>query len=131
MLQPTDGKTINVKTRKGFLNLAMKNGVSIIPVFAFGETKLHSTVNVPGAAFIKRTFHAALVLPVGRFFSFLPFHSVPQNLVIGAPIAVKRQASPTNAQIDALHAEYKEAIRKVFEDHKKEFGHDEFSLNIQ
>ena len=61
-------KTINVKTRKGFLRLALQYGVDILPCFCFGETKLHDLFTAPGADFIKRKLRIGLIWPIGRFY---------------------------------------------------------------
>merc|ERR1712241_816137 len=46
MIQPGD-KTINVKTRRGFLRLALRHGVDILPCFCFGETNMHDCFTPP------------------------------------------------------------------------------------
>lgn len=61
-------KTINVKTRRGFLRLALRHGVDILPCFCFGETNMHDCYTPPGAGLLKRLFRIGLILPMGRFY---------------------------------------------------------------
>ena len=62
--------------------------------------------------------------------SFLPYKSKPQHLVIGEAISVERVEDPSEEQVDALHKRYKAAIAKVFEENKRQLGHESYSLNI-
>lgn len=129
MLQPGD-KTINVKTRLGFLRLALRHGVDVLPCFCFGETNIQDLLVPPFAAAFKKMFRVGLILPIGRFYSFVPYKNKPQYLVIGEPIVVDHVAEPSEEQVSALHEQYKAAIAKVFEDNKRELGHEDYSLNI-
>jgi len=129
MIQP--GKeTINVKTRRGFLRLALRHGVDILPCFCFGETNMHDLLTPPGAGWLKRMLRIGLILPIGRFYSFLPYKSKPQHLVIGEPISVDLVEDPSEEQVGALHERYKAAIAKVFEENKRQLGHERYSLNV-
>ena len=62
--------------------------------------------------------------------SFLPYKSKPQHLVIGEPVCVDRLEDPSEEQVDALHERYKAAIAKVFEENKRQLGHEGYSLNV-
>ena len=63
-------------------------------------------------------------------YSFLPYKSKPQHLVIGEPIDVDRVEDPSEEQVSALHERYKAAIAKVFEENKRQLGHERYSLNV-
>ncbi len=39
-------------------------------------------------------------------------------LVIGAPLAVERNANPSQADIDSLHQRFQRAVSELFERHK-------------
>ena len=61
-------KKINVKTRLGFLRLALRHGVDVLPCFRFGETNIHDLLVLPGAATFKKMFRVGLIIPIGRFY---------------------------------------------------------------
>lgn len=137
MIQPAgDEKTINIKTRTGFLRLALTHGVSILPVFCFGETDLHDTYTPPGADWIKSFFRVGIVLPLGRLCSLLPYHSKPQVMVIGEAIKVKQcdltamTAEEADNKVKALQQEYIAALEKIWQENKGELGYEKHKLAI-
>lgn len=45
----------------------------------------------------------------------------PITTVVGAPIDVKKNAEPSQEEIDVLHAKYAAALVKLFNDHKHKY----------
>jgi len=85
---------------------------------------------MPGAALIKQLFRIGLILPVGRFWSLLPFRGKPQYMVIGKPIKVTAVKKPSMEQVNELLDQYKAAITKIFEDNKNELGYASHKIRI-
>ena len=56
-------------------------------------------------------------------FGFLP-KRVPNDLVFGEPLelACAKKGEPTDAEVQAAHAAYVGALKKLFDAHKAEFG---------
>ena len=83
-------KTINIKTRLGFLRLALRHGVDILPCFAFGETKIHDLLVLPGAATFKKMFRVGLIIPIGRFYReeihLVVWQRFPNNRAMSIPL---------------------------------------------
>jgi len=115
----------------------MKHGVDVIPVFSFGETDLHVTITPPGANFLKKLLHVAIVFPVGRCFSLMPYAGKPQHMVIGNIIEVSKfkkgalGGCSEEEELEKLHLAYKAAINNVFEENKAQLGHADFKLNVE
>lgn len=66
----------------------------------------------------------------------LPISPIPRRLpittVVGAPIDVMKNQSPTDNEIDELHKKFIENLRKLFDDHKKELtGDDKIQLILE
>lgn len=126
---------LTLNRRKGFIRLALVNGADLVPVFCFGENDLYDSVvdNSIGTrtrriqTAIQKAFGYSVPLINGRGvfnyrFGLLP-HRRPTTTVIGPPIKVKQNAEPTQAEIDALHAQYVEALTTLHDKHRATYGH--------
>lgn len=71
--------------RKGFVKLALEQGVPIVPVYVFGQSLLWSHLRLPGLEAISRALRTALILPYGRFGLLVP-RRLPLLYAIGEPI---------------------------------------------
>lgn len=78
--------TVNLKNRKGFIRIALRNGASIVPVISFGEPDIYQQIRFDENSlaykiqlFIKRVTHIAPVAFYGRC-SITPFRK-PINTV--------------------------------------------------
>lgn len=77
-----------------------------------------------------RKLRLALHLFRGRWFTLIPFQT-PITVVIGIPIEVGEPIpDPTEKQINNLHAKYCEAIRLLYNAHRKTYGYDGVELQI-
>ncbi|CAD1469759.1 unnamed protein product, partial [Heterotrigona itama] len=48
---------ILIKRRKGFVRLALKNGVPLVPVCSFGETNAYDQITFPEGSFMKKVMN--------------------------------------------------------------------------
>ncbi|KAI1708058.1 diacylglycerol acyltransferase domain-containing protein [Ditylenchus destructor] len=129
----SDSYDLCLKRRKGFVRLAIQHGASLVPVYHFGENSIFKQVeNKRGSRM--RKFQQSLKNVLGcspplfygrgffnKYFGFLPFRT-PINSVVGSPIDVKQNDSPSNEEIDAVHQEYCDQLSKLFDDHKEKYG---------
>lgn len=127
-----DNYRVILKKRKGFVKIAIKTGAPLVPVITFGEVDLFDqSNNDPGTKirayqdFVKKWTGVAPAFFYGRGFSensfgFLPYRR-PLTTVIGAPVEVVKNETPTQEEIDAVHAEFSDALVKLFDDHKKNY----------
>ncbi|KAG5678467.1 hypothetical protein PVAND_008137 [Polypedilum vanderplanki] len=123
---------IFIKSRKGFIKIALETGASLVPVFSFGETEVYDqTPNEPGSkvrrfqeAFKKWTGVAPAIF-IGRGFFQYSFGLIPRrapiHTIVGAPIAVEKILSPSKEDIDNLHQKFIEELEKLFEEHKRKY----------
>jgi hypothetical protein len=118
--------TVVLNARKGFVRLAASAGADLVPVFVFGEKKCYERLNVH--ANVRDWFLNTLKIPLivfwGRYGTWYPFRA-KQTVVFGAPISTLKKdgSKSTDADVDALHAEYRDALVALFEAHKEEAGY--------
>ena len=62
-------------------------------------------------------------------FGLLPYRK-PINVVVGTPIAVTRVESPTRDQVNLVHAEYIEALQKLYQEFNPVYGDPKVNLVI-
>lgn len=133
--------TLTLMKRKGFVRNAIICGADLVPVFSFGETDIfHQLKNPPGswlrwlqeklksfAGFAPPVFYGRGVFPY--IWGYIPLRQKIVT-VVGKPIPVERNESPTEEEVDRLHAQYVEALKELFEDHKYQCGYEERTLSI-
>lgn len=132
---------LKLSSRLGFVKLAMRHGAHLVPVFSFGENDLYHQTPVSQASFLRKVqmaftklvgFSPPLFHGRGVFqysYGFLPYRR-PLATIIGAPIAVQKNADPSEAELREVHGRYVEALRQLFESHKKQYGREDLLLEI-
>ncbi|XP_045703468.1 acyl-CoA wax alcohol acyltransferase 2 [Phyllostomus hastatus] len=128
--------TLFLKKRTGFIHKALQHGAALIPAYAFGETELYGQyVFTPGSwinrfqKWFQRWTHVYPCAFYGRGFTenswgFLP-HAHPITTVVGEPLIVPKIEKPSQEVVDKYHALYVEALRKLFDKHKTQYGFSE------
>ncbi|KAH8698254.1 diacylglycerol acyltransferase type 2A [Talaromyces proteolyticus] len=119
-----------LKSRKGFVRLAVRTGADLVPVLGFGENDLYEQVNSEQHPLIHRfqilvkktmgftipLFHARGVFnyDVG----LMPYRR-PLNIVVGRPIQVLKQQDNRDVEesyINDLHDRYVQELNRVWEE---------------
>eukprot|EP00928_Gymnodinium_smaydae_P067360 TRINITY_DN50328_c0_g1_i1.p1 TRINITY_DN50328_c0_g1~~TRINITY_DN50328_c0_g1_i1.p1 ORF type:complete len:390 (-),score=64.54 TRINITY_DN50328_c0_g1_i1:183-1295(-) len=122
----TDGTSTETMLvdRKGFVKLAIENGLAVVPGFCFGEKWVHHTVQLPGIVQrLLRPLRLSGTLLKGRGCSFLGYLDPPLSFVWGEPISVKQQNPVDEAYLDEVHNQVLRAVEGIFERHKARFGY--------
>ncbi|XP_034253646.1 2-acylglycerol O-acyltransferase 1-like [Thrips palmi] len=122
---------IVLRRRKGFVRLALQQGVPLVPVFTFNEhrvlSQVHGSAMTTFKQWFRRVFGFLPVVPVGRgFFSFFVPHRLPLTVVVGAPIPVERVAEPSQEQIQELLEKFEKALVDLFHEHKEKYHPGEY-----
>ena len=129
---------VYLKSRKGFVRLAMIHGVPLVPAYCFGSSDLYRTY---GAFYgfrrwLVRNLRIAVPLYSGSwgFFCYptpkgfpLP---VPQDIVFGDAWQPPQNAAPTREDVDAAHAIFVARLTALFDAHKAQFGYGERVLEV-
>lgn len=105
--------------KKGFVRLALHNGLPVVPMYAFGEDRLYRTLGLGRGLrlWMVRRLKVALVLALGRWGTPWPRRS-PLVGVVGRPLDLGHHPSPTREQVDEAHAKYVRALMDLFDRHK-------------
>lgn len=125
--------TLQLLQRKGFVKLALKHGAALVPVFSFGENELFDQMENPVGSALRRVqdrlqrimgvalplFHARGVFQYS--FGLLPYRK-PIHTVVGRPIRVDLNPSPSKDDIESLHRRYIEGLNQLFEENKEKYS---------
>ena len=131
-----------LKNRRGFAKIALKTGASLVPSISFGENNVFDLIEFQPGSFgrwlqnmIKRYIKLAPILFNGRGFFQYNFGLIPKrhplNVVIGAPIHVKKIVEPTKDDIDELHKLFCVELEKLFETHKSKYVENSENVHIE
>ncbi|KAF6125805.1 monoacylglycerol O-acyltransferase 3 [Phyllostomus discolor] len=125
---------IVLRSRKGFVRLALRHGASLVPVYSFGENDAFrvkvfaqdSWQHLCQTTFKKLIGFSPCIFHGRSFFSanscgLLPF-PVPITTVVGRPIPVPQCLYPTEEEVDHYHKLYMKALQELFEEHKESCG---------
>lgn len=132
---------IVLNKRMGFIKIAIQTGASIVPCISFGEVDIFDQPpNEPGSKirayqdFVKRWTGVAPALFYGRGFLEKSSGLIPYRrqitTVIGAPIDVIQNLKPSREEVAQMHANYVEALTKLFEDHKHTYIKDAENVKL-
>lgn len=121
-----------VLKRKGFIKYALQYGYKVRPCFSFGEEKTYWTLNwfEKARMNILATRNIPPVWFLGKY-GVLPFDNIDMTLVVGEPIQLPKIENPSRYDVNKYHALYIDGLRKVFDNHKKEFASKDAVLELQ
>ncbi|CAL4903620.1 unnamed protein product [Urochloa decumbens] len=112
-----------IKSRKGFVKIAVQNGCPLVPVFCFGQNNAYRWWN-PNINLLTRIATALKSLPVfywGRFGTPIPYRS-PMHVFVGKPILVEKKDQPTTSEVNEVHGLFVTALHELFEKNKAKAG---------
>jgi len=130
-----------LKSRKGFVKLAIKHGADLVPSFSFGETNIYSQVSAPEGSVIRNLQWVMKcltgVVPCifnGRGFFQYSFGLMPRNspitVVVGKPIRVSANKNPTAEDIDLVHSQYVSELTNLYEQYKAKYGNKYLEIEV-
>lgn len=133
---------IQIRNRKGFIKAAIETGASLVPVFSFGEVDVYDQPsNEPGSKLrkfqetYKRWTGIAPAIFIGRGFFQKSFGIIPRRnpiyTVVGTPIAVVKNPSPSKEDVNNLHQQFMDELDKLFQDHKVKYINAKDAENIK
>lgn len=124
---------VYVKKRLGFVKLALRFGVPLVPCYVFGVSDLYKTSSflIGTRMALVKMLGVAVPICFGSYgLPAAPFKQ-PVNIVLGQPLRFEKNDSPTDEQVVDAHAKYVEALQKLFDDNKAKYGCGDRTLQLQ
>uniref|UniRef100_A0ACD5TB66 Uncharacterized protein n=1 Tax=Avena sativa TaxID=4498 RepID=A0ACD5TB66_AVESA len=126
-----DSEVACIRSRKGFIRIAVQTGCSLVPVFCFGQGHVYNWWR-PGNKILVSMIRAIKAPPIifwGKFGSPIPFRS-PMHVYVGRPIEVKKINHPTTHEINEVHEKFIMALQEMFNRHKNKAGYPNLQLKV-
>jgi hypothetical protein len=107
-------EVVVINKRRGIFYMALKNGISLLPIYTFGITKLYErsgvTITLP---FFFKNDKDSLAWYYGKYYTPFPMR---KNLItiVGNPIYVTKQNVITKNDIDNLRNKYIIIIKNIY-----------------
>ncbi|XP_068918472.1 acyl-CoA wax alcohol acyltransferase 1 [Petaurus breviceps papuanus] len=122
-----------IRKRQGFVRTALQHGAHLVPTFTFGETEVYHQVLFPEGSCMYRFqcwfhsiwgFYFCVFYGRGFFQDFWGLLPLPKPIitVVGEPVVVPKMENPSQETVDKYHTLYMEALRKLFDEYKAQYG---------
>jgi 2-acylglycerol O-acyltransferase 2 len=125
---------VYVRSRKGFVRLALRHGVPIAPAYCFGETDTYHTSRFALGLRQWLASRLTIAIPLAVGCSWLqPLLPLPTalTLYVGKPLEVgKPSPNPSEAEVDQLHERYVAALVALFDARKHAAGYGNAELEV-
>jgi 1-acyl-sn-glycerol-3-phosphate acyltransferase len=134
-IRTTRGREIvYLRKRKGFIRLAMRHRVPIVPLYVFGASDYYRTSHAlyRPREWLQKKAGVCIPLAVGYFgSSFCPM-PVKTTLCFGKPMLLEcvKAGAPTVQEVDSAHEKFCAALHQLFDEHKQALGYGERSLEM-
>jgi len=123
-----------LQNRKGFIKLALRKNVAVVPIYVFGASDMYHTSPCffGFREMLQKKLGVGIPLTTGLFgWMFCP---LPQKItvVLGKPMTWKlaEKGNPTQAELDSAHSEFCKALIDLFEEHKEALGFGDRKLEM-
>jgi len=128
---------IILNSRKGFIKMALKHQVPIIPIYSFGSSKLLKRLELPLLEKVSNWIRVSLCIFYGVCGLPIPFRK-KLLYVVGEPIhpphmkyTEQDDKSPEfEKQVEIMHEQFCNALTKLFEKYKSFYGWENKTLKI-
>ena len=125
---------VYLSRRKGFIKLAMRKNVPVVPVYVFGSSDAYSTSSflIGPRMWLQKKF--AICIPFAFGFCGSLFCPLPNQttIVFGKPLSfkVKEIGMPTDEELNKAHSLFCKELTRTFDEAKTDLGYGDRELEI-
>eukprot|EP01117_Protostelium_nocturnum_P000708 TRINITY_DN1085_c0_g2_i1.p1 TRINITY_DN1085_c0_g2~~TRINITY_DN1085_c0_g2_i1.p1 ORF type:complete len:289 (+),score=113.45 TRINITY_DN1085_c0_g2_i1:222-1088(+) len=127
--------SLTLRKRKGFIKVALRNGVSLVPVFSFGENDLYTQIPNPKGSKLRKfqdwVCRVAGVSPpafYGRGVFNYDYGILPKRkqvaTVFGKPIKCEKIENPSDEQVNKIQELYIDELMRIYDKYKDVYAPD-------
>lgn len=122
-----------IKKRKGFIRLALKKKIPIVPSYVFGSSDLYKTsrsfYNL--RYWLMNNLNMCLTNHSGLYGSWCPY-PIQNTIVFGRPLHFEiKGAEPTPEEVINAHEVFCKALEDLFDEHKDRLGYGDRALEME
>jgi 1-acyl-sn-glycerol-3-phosphate acyltransferase len=125
---------VYLKNRKGFLKLAMRKGVPVVPVYVFGASDYYQTSNalLGPRLWLVKNMGVCIPFAVGLWGSVFCPRPVRTTIVVGEPLtfAFQNPKNPSIEELDDAHKLFCTSLVDLFDQHKGPLGYRDRTLEL-
>lgn len=125
-------ESVYLKKRFGFVKLALRFGVPLVPAYVFGCVDLYYTSNFLLSLRGALVRSLGVCVPICYGACGVPMAPLPTsiNIVIGKPLKLARIPQPTDEDVARALDQYVAALRELFNANKAKFGYADRELEV-
>ena len=125
---------VYLSRRQGFLKLAMRHNVPVVPAYVFGVSDYYYTSHLFFGCreWLRKRFGVCIPLAAGLWGSPACPLPVKTTIVFGKPLSfpMKDSGSPSQEEVDLAHETFCAELKKLFDEHKGEVGYRDRELSM-
>ena len=106
-----------IKSRTGFIRLAMEQGADVVPLYLFGNTTALNVLKLPVLENISRKLGASVTVFWGLFGTPCPLPRAV-TYVRGKPLGLPKVENPSQELVDEWHKKYVAEVKRIFDTYK-------------
>lgn len=129
-----------LQSRKGFIRMAVKHGIPVIPVYCFGATKMLKRLQLPLFENLSKLLRISICVFFGSWGLPMPFRQrllyvlgrpiFPPQLEDGSTPPLSEDSPLFEKLVGVMHKTFCEELQSLFERHKETYGWDRKKLRL-
>lgn len=124
---------VYLKNRKGFVKLAMRKRVPLVPVYVFGSSDMFYTSRFLHGLRYWLMKNCRICIPLCRGLMGSPICPLPKKVtvVFGAPLSFEMEGhDPTEKELDMAHDAFMRELKNLFDKQKASYGYHDREIEI-